>query len=182
MYGVDRDGARRQGRPRRRARAVPRVRHELPAGPAAGRARRAVRQHLSTPRGTITATSTPSWRTTAGMADQPVAALIKDLKQRGLLDATLVVWASEFGRTPLGENRGGSRDVTGRDHHPFAFTHLDGRRRRQGRPGHRRDRRDRLGRRRGPGPRQRPARHDPAPVRPRPPEADATASRAATSA
>jgi len=56
------------------------------------------------------------------MADQPVAALIKDLKQRGLLDETLVVWGSEFGRTPLGENRGG-RDVnTGRDHHPFAFS------------------------------------------------------------
>ena len=58
----------------------------------------------------------------AGMADQPIAALIKDLKQRGLLDETLVVWASEFGRTPLGENRGGSESVTGRDHHPFAFS------------------------------------------------------------
>jgi hypothetical protein len=58
----------------------------------------------------------------AQMADQPVAALIKDLKQRGLLDDTLVVWGSEFGRTPLGENRGGSEMVTGRDHHPFAFS------------------------------------------------------------
>jgi hypothetical protein len=57
-----------------------------------------------------------------GMADQPVAALIKDLKRRGLLDSTLVVWMSEFGRTPLGENRGGSTNVSGRDHHPFAFT------------------------------------------------------------
>jgi hypothetical protein len=56
------------------------------------------------------------------MADQPVAAMLKDLKQRGLLDETLVLWLSEFGRTPLGENRGGSKDVTGRDHHPFAFT------------------------------------------------------------
>ena len=56
------------------------------------------------------------------MADQPVAALLKDLKQRGLLDTTLVMWLSEFGRTPLGENRGGSTNVTGRDHHPFAFT------------------------------------------------------------
>jgi len=61
----------------------------------------------------------------AGMADQPVAALIKDLKQRGLLDETLVVMASEFGRTPLGENRGGNKEVnTGRDHHPFAFSLL----------------------------------------------------------
>jgi hypothetical protein len=58
----------------------------------------------------------------AGMADQPIAALIKDLKQRGLLDSTLVVWGSEFGRTPLGENRVGREANTGRDHHPFAFT------------------------------------------------------------
>src|SRR5205085_3227913 len=56
------------------------------------------------------------------MADQPVAALITDLKRRGLLDSTLVLWLSEFGRTPLGENRGGRPDVTGRDHHPFCFT------------------------------------------------------------
>jgi len=55
--------------------------------------------------------------------DQPIAALIKDLKDRGLLDETLVVWGSEFGRTPLAENRGGSDEVnTGRDHHPFAFS------------------------------------------------------------
>ncbi len=58
-----------------------------------------------------------------GMSDQPIAALLKDLKQRGLLDSTLVVWAGEFGRTPLGENRNGQRVVgTGRDHHPFAFS------------------------------------------------------------
>lgn len=56
------------------------------------------------------------------MADQPVAALIKDLKQRGLLDTTLVVWGTEFGRTPLGENRVGRAPNIGRDHHPFAFT------------------------------------------------------------
>ena len=56
------------------------------------------------------------------VTDQPVAALLQDLKQRGLLDETLVIWASEFGRTPLGENRPGFKTVTGRDHHPFAFT------------------------------------------------------------
>jgi uncharacterized protein (DUF1501 family) len=57
------------------------------------------------------------------VADQPIAALIRDLKQRGLLDDTMVVWGSEFGRTPLGENRGGAREAnTGRDHHPFAFS------------------------------------------------------------
>ena len=57
------------------------------------------------------------------VVDQPVGALLRDLKQRGLLDETLVVWASEFGRTPLGENRvsfGGR--VSGRDHHPFGFS------------------------------------------------------------
>jgi hypothetical protein len=58
----------------------------------------------------------------AGMADRPVAGLIKDLKRRGLFDSTLILWLSEFGRTPLGENRGGSSNVTGRDHHPFGFT------------------------------------------------------------
>lgn len=58
----------------------------------------------------------------AGMADQPIAALLKDLKQRGLLDSTMVVWGSEFGRTPLGENRRGRAPNTGRDHHPFAFS------------------------------------------------------------
>jgi hypothetical protein len=57
-----------------------------------------------------------------GMADQPIAALLQDLKRRGLLDTTLVLWLSEFGRTPLGENRPGFKTVTGRDHHPFAFS------------------------------------------------------------
>ncbi len=56
------------------------------------------------------------------MADQPIAALLKDLKRRGLLDSTLVVWLSEFGRTPLGENRVNFTSVSGRDHHPFAFS------------------------------------------------------------
>jgi Protein of unknown function (DUF1501) len=56
------------------------------------------------------------------MVDQPIAALINDLKQRGLLDDTLVIWCSEFGRTPLGENRPGYKQVTGRDHHPSAFS------------------------------------------------------------
>lgn len=56
------------------------------------------------------------------VVDQPIAALLKDLKQRGLLDSTLVVWGAEFGRTPLGENRAGREANTGRDHHPFSFT------------------------------------------------------------
>ena len=48
--------------------------------------------------------------------DQPIAGLIRDLRQRGLLDSTLVVWTSEFGRTPWSQN------TTGRDHNPKGFT------------------------------------------------------------
>lgn len=55
------------------------------------------------------------------MMDQPVAALVKDLKQRGMLDDTLVVWSGEFGRTAMNEERDGSKFL-GRDHHPHAFT------------------------------------------------------------
>lgn len=51
-----------------------------------------------------------------GQVDKPIAGLLTDLKQRGLLDETLVVWASEFGRTP-GAERG-----DGRDHHPYGFS------------------------------------------------------------
>ncbi|NND05498.1 MAG: DUF1501 domain-containing protein [Saprospiraceae bacterium] len=55
--------------------------------------------------------------------DRPIAALLKDLKQRGLLDETLVVWSGEFGRTPMQENRNGvDLPFKGRDHHPYAFT------------------------------------------------------------
>jgi len=55
--------------------------------------------------------------------DQPIAALIQDLKQRGLLDETLIIWGGEFGRTPMRENRGGVQMASvGRDHHPSAFT------------------------------------------------------------
>ena len=53
--------------------------------------------------------------------DRAATALVKDLKQRGLLDSTLVVWGGEFGRTPMNEARNGSR-LMGRDHHPRAFT------------------------------------------------------------
>jgi uncharacterized protein (DUF1501 family) len=53
--------------------------------------------------------------------DQAAAALVRDLRQRGLLDSTLVVWGGEFGRTPMNEARSGSKFL-GRDHHPRAFT------------------------------------------------------------
>ena len=52
-----------------------------------------------------------------GRTDKPVAALLIDLKRRGLLDETLVVWGGEFGRTPV--SQGGSR---GRDHNATGFT------------------------------------------------------------
>jgi len=53
-----------------------------------------------------------------GEVDQPSAALVKDLKARGLLDETMVIWGGEFGRTPQGE----PRDLIGRDHHVDAFS------------------------------------------------------------
>ena len=52
----------------------------------------------------------------AMQVDRPVAGLLKDLKTRGLLDETLVVFATEFGRTP------GSQGANGRDHHPYGFS------------------------------------------------------------
>lgn len=56
--------------------------------------------------------------------DRPMTALVKDLKQRGMLEDTLVVWGSEFGRTPMKENRGGQATAfQGRDHSPASFTY-----------------------------------------------------------
>ncbi|MDA0835319.1 MAG: DUF1501 domain-containing protein [Planctomycetota bacterium] len=54
--------------------------------------------------------------TRCGAVDQPIGALLKDLKQRGLLEETLVVWGTEFGRTP------GAEKSDGRDHHPYGFS------------------------------------------------------------
>lgn len=54
----------------------------------------------------------------AGETDQPIAALLKDLKQRGMLDETLVIWGGEFGRQPTAEYAKG----TGRDHNAYGFT------------------------------------------------------------
>jgi hypothetical protein len=52
----------------------------------------------------------------AAKTDKPIAGLLQDLKQRGLLDETIVVWATEFGRSP------GAEQSNGRDHHPFGFS------------------------------------------------------------
>jgi hypothetical protein len=57
-----------------------------------------------------------------GATDKASAALIKDLKQRGLLDDTLVIWGGEFGRTPMVETNASLGRSLGRDHHPQAFT------------------------------------------------------------
>ena len=54
--------------------------------------------------------------------DQPSAALVRDLAQRGLLDDTLVIWGGEFGRTPFIQGDLNNRPRWGRDHHPYAFT------------------------------------------------------------
>jgi len=53
--------------------------------------------------------------------DQACAALVKDLKQRGLFDETLIIWGGEFGRTPMSEDNPALNRSRGRDHHPNAF-------------------------------------------------------------
>lgn len=58
----------------------------------------------------------------AAVTDQACAALISDLKQRGMLDETLVIWGGEFGRTPMVETNPSLGRARGRDHHPQAFT------------------------------------------------------------
>ena len=54
--------------------------------------------------------------------DQPIAALLKDLKQRGMLDDTLVIWGGEFGRTPTVELNDSGKEKKGRDHNPYGFS------------------------------------------------------------
>lgn len=54
--------------------------------------------------------------------DQPIAALLTDLKQRGMLDETLILWGGEFGRTPSVELEGGGKSKLGRDHNHYGFT------------------------------------------------------------
>jgi hypothetical protein len=61
-------------------------------------------------------------KTQCELTDKPSAALIKDLKQRGMLDDTLVVWGGEFGRTPMVETNAAIGRSMGRDHHPVAYS------------------------------------------------------------
>ena len=97
------------------------------AGPAAGGARRALRADLlRATRISGGAVADVPWdghndidvnhRDCAASTDQPMAALLTDLKARGLLDSTLVIWGGEFGRTS------DSQGSKGRDHNPHAFT------------------------------------------------------------
>lgn len=61
----------------------------------------------------------------ARQVDRSIAALLKDLRQRGLLDSTLVIWGGEFGRTPMMQNNVNKelkKGFIGRDHHPYAYT------------------------------------------------------------
>ena len=113
---------RRTLRPRRRTTRATSARSACwPAGwssAACGSSRSTPAAPTTTTTGTPTATS---WRTTtrtAGDTDKPIAGLIEDLKQRGLLDETLVVWGGEFGRQPTAEYAKG----TGRDHNAYGFT------------------------------------------------------------
>ena len=103
----------------------PRVRHATACSRGGWSSAACGSSTSSTPRGIITRNLDDELPFNAGMADQPIAALIKDLKQRGLLDETLVVWAQRVRPHAAGrEPRRHRESVTGRDHHPFAFTHL----------------------------------------------------------
>src|SRR4029079_18298397 len=62
-------------------------------------------------------------RSCCEQTDLPVAGLLTDLAQRGLLESTLVQWGGEFGRTPTAEQReGNAKGTEGRDHHPYGFS------------------------------------------------------------
>jgi hypothetical protein len=91
--------------------------------PAASPNAACVSSSSCTPAGTSTAISTPSSKSSATDVDAPSArAGPKDLKQRGLLDDTLVIWGGEFGRTPFFQGKIEDTKQWGRDHHPYAFT------------------------------------------------------------
>ena len=102
----------------------------------------------------------------ARTVDRPIAALLRDLKARGLLDDTLVVWTTEFGRMPF------TQGATGRDHNGGTFGRLAGGRRGQGGRRPRRERPLVVEGRDGPDLLLRPARDDPAPAGHRPHAAD----------
>ncbi len=104
---------------RHRSRAHRRVRQAVSPGPPVQRARGAVRAgqlQLSANYWDAHGDLKNNHATNAAKTDRPIAALLKDLKRRGLWEDTLVVWGTEFGRTPAAQG------TDGRDHHPNAFT------------------------------------------------------------
>ena len=107
-------------RPRRRARPGT-YRRQLPAGPPAGRARRAVHPALPSRLGPAHAPARRRSPASAATPTSPPRRWSRDLKQRGLLDDTLVVWGGEFGRTVYCQGTLTADDY-GRDHHPRCFT------------------------------------------------------------
>ena len=109
------------------------VRHQLPAGTPHGGARRpfVMLMHASWDQHT---NLNKALKKNCDITDQPTAALIKDLKQRGLLDSTLVVWGGEFGRTPMVEIRNTSDPDNGGPRSSSECVHdVAGRRRHQAR-------------------------------------------------
>ena len=116
-------------------------------------------------------------RKNAKDSDQPYAAVIKDLKSRGLLKDTLVVCGSEFGRTPVVEVGGMAGAQSGTRSQPVRLQHVAGRRRREGRADLRRHGRLRVQGDREAGARARPARDDSPPDGHRPHEADLSVQR-----
>ena len=117
------------------------VRLQLPDGPPAGRARRALRAAHARRLGPAPQPARPQLKIQCQDTDQPSAALVKDLKQRGLLDDTLVIWGGEFGRTPFLQGNIDDRKQLGPRPPPVRLHPLDGRRRHQAGHHLRRDRR-----------------------------------------
>ena len=105
----------------------------MPARPPAGRGGRAVRPALRRRAGTRTTTSTAPTATGCAAVDRPIAGLIADLKRRGLLDETLIVWCGEFGRIAR-QRRPRRGTAYGRDHNATAMTIWLAGGGRQGRP------------------------------------------------
>ena len=122
---------------------------------ACGSSRSTPAAPTTTTTGTPTPTSSPTTPSTPADTDKPIAGLIKDLKRRGLLDETLIVWGGEFGRQPTAEYAKG----TGRDHNAYGFTMWLAGGGIKGGVSVGADRRARQRRRRGSLPRQEPARH-----------------------
>ncbi len=107
-------------------------------------------------------------RSLAGELDRPIAALLTDLKRRGMLEDTLVIWGGEFGRTPTVELNGEGKSQLGRDHNHYGFSVWMAGGGIKGGTVH--GATDDFGFKAVAGPRQRPRppRHDPAPARLRP--------------